>query len=40
MNPLLRDVVSDGPAQAAGMKDGDFVKEVDGKPIRNMAGVC
>ncbi|MER2089126.1 RIP metalloprotease RseP [Sporosarcina sp. JAI121] len=31
--PIISDVVSDGPAQAAGMEEGDFVKSVDGKPI-------
>ena len=31
--PIITKWSSDGPAQAAGMKDGDFVKEVDGKPI-------
>ena len=31
--PIITNVVSDGPAQVAGMKDGDYIKEVDGKPI-------
>ncbi|MEK4406918.1 MULTISPECIES: RIP metalloprotease RseP [Sporosarcina] len=31
--PVITNVVSGDPAQVAGMKDGDFVKVVDGKPI-------
>jgi regulator of sigma E protease len=31
--PIITDVVRDGPAQVAGMKDGDFIKAVDGEPI-------
>jgi regulator of sigma E protease len=31
--PIITDVINNGPAQAAGMKDGDLVKEVDGNPI-------
>ncbi len=31
--PIITSVVSNGPAEAAGMKDGDLVTEVDGKPI-------
>jgi len=32
--PVITSVVSGDPAQVAGMKDGDFVKGVDGKPIQ------
>lgn len=31
--PIIKEVISDSPAYAAGMEAGDFVKEVDGKPI-------
>jgi regulator of sigma E protease len=31
--PIIKEVVSDSPAYAAGMEAGDYVKEVDGKPI-------
>jgi regulator of sigma E protease len=31
--PIITDVVRDGPAQSAGMKDGDLIKAVDSKPI-------
>ena len=31
--PIITSVVSGGPAQVAGMKDGDYVTGVDGKPI-------
>ncbi|MCM3742867.1 RIP metalloprotease RseP [Sporosarcina luteola] len=31
--PIIKEVITDSPAYAAGMEAGDFVKEVDGKPI-------
>ncbi|MFS0688064.1 RIP metalloprotease RseP [Sporosarcina sp. 179-K 8C2 HS] len=33
--PIIKEVVNDSPAYAAGMEAGDFVKEVDGKPIES-----
>ena len=35
MNHYVANVMSDGSAAAAGMEEGDLVKEVDGKPISN-----
>lgn len=31
--PIIKEVINDSPAFAAGMQAGDYVKEVDGKPI-------
>lgn len=31
--PIIKEVIDDSPAYAAGMQAGDYVKEVDGKPI-------
>lgn len=33
--PIIKEVVNDSPAYAAGMEAGDFVKEVNGKPIKS-----
>ena len=33
--PIIKEVVNDSPAYAAGMEAGDFVKEVDGKPVES-----
>lgn len=33
--PIIKEVINDSPAYAAGMEAGDFVKEVDGKPIES-----
>ncbi len=33
--PVIYDVVDNGPAQAAGMEAGDLVKEIDGVPIKD-----
>ena len=33
--PVIYDVVEDGPAEAAGMKPGDYVKAIDGQPIED-----
>lgn len=33
--PIIKEVVSDSPAYAAGMESGDFVKEVDGKSVES-----
>ncbi|MBI3323851.1 MAG: Do family serine endopeptidase [Candidatus Omnitrophica bacterium] len=32
---LVYQVLADGPAQKAGVKDGDVVKQFDGKPVKN-----
>ena len=37
--PIIKEVVNDSPAYAAGMEAGDFVKEVNGKPIEILAGI-
>lgn len=33
--PIIKEVVTDSPAYAAGMESGDYVKEVDGNPIKS-----
>src|SRR5690606_6052966 len=33
--PIIKEVISDSPAYAAGMEPGDFIKEVDGVPVRS-----
>ncbi|MFJ8234326.1 RIP metalloprotease RseP [Ureibacillus sp. NPDC094379] len=33
--PVIRDVVENGPAAAAGMESGDLVKEINGQPIED-----
>jgi hypothetical protein len=35
---LVEAVTKDGPAEKGGMKDGDLIIEIGGKPVRNMAG--